>query len=200
MNGADGSGRWGRRLGSPLVDTDLGRGSVGLRAAAVIGVLAATGVATGLVWWLLWEPSYYVVTDGHGAMAEPDLGRRFDADGWFAVIGTAAGLLSGALVTWRFRSDRLVSLAALVLGSFAAVGAMRLTGALLGPADADRALASAAEGARVPVELGVTVPGFHLAWPVAALFAACAVLWSGSDRDERREHLSSGSSTDRSVA
>lgn len=171
-----------RRLASPVVDTEQPtRIRPGVRAAVAVGALGVLGVLGGVTWWLLWEPSYYVVTDGQAAMAEPDLGRRFAADGWFAVIGAVLGLVSGAVVTWRSRRGRLVGLLALVLGSFLAVATMRLTGMLLGPADADAVLADAADGARVPVELAVTVPGFHLVWPIAALLAACAVLWGGTD-------------------
>lgn len=157
------------------------RPGAGTRVAAVVVGLAVAGVLAGLAWWWLWEPSYYVVSEGQGAMAEPDLARRFAADGWFGVVGAVGGLVSGLLVTWRFRSHRILSLVALVAGSFVATATMSLTGMLLGPGDTDSALAAAAEGARVPVELAVTVPAFYLAWPVAALFAACAVLWGGSD-------------------
>lgn len=165
MPGADGT-----RSRSPVVEAAL--------AVAVLVVLGAIG---GLVWWWAWEPSFYVVTEGHGAMAESDLTRRFAADGWFAVIGGGLGLVSGLVLTWRLRAHRLVTLAALLVGSALAVVVMTAIGMLLGPGDTDAALAAAEEGSRVPMALEVGVPAFYLAWPVLALFGACLVLWGGTD-------------------
>jgi len=162
------------------------RGAVA-EGALIVGALAALGLLAGGLWWLLWDPSYYTVNGTQGSMGEADLSRRFAADGLFGVIALAVGFVAGLVVTWWFRRRRLLTLAALVVGSVAGVGVMVLVGLLLGPGDTDAALAAAAQGARVPTRLEVTVPAFYLAWPIGALFAACLVLWGGADPPPSRD-------------
>lgn len=152
-----------------------------VEAVLAVAVLAVLGVLGGIAWWWAWEPSFYTVMEGQGAMAEPDLSRRFAADGWYAVIAGSLGLVSGLLLTWRLRAHRMVTLAALLVGSALAVAVMTATGIVLGPGDTDAALAVADEGSRVPMQMEVGVPAFYLAWPVLALFGACLVLWGGTD-------------------
>ncbi|MDP3967293.1 MAG: hypothetical protein Q8Q02_03365 [Nocardioides sp.] len=163
-----------------------------VEAALAVAVLAVLGLLGGIAWWWVWEPSFYTVTQGQGAMLEPDLSRRFAADGWYAVIGGTLGLVSGLVLTWRLRAHRLVTLAALLVGSVLAVVLMTATGTLLGPTDTDAALAAAKEGSRVAMELEVGVPAFYLAWPVFALFGACLVLWGGTDAQPPRRHRPPG--------
>jgi len=164
-------------------------------ALAVLVTYAVLGVSCGLVWWLVWEPPLFVKVAGEGgSMGEVQLGRQFSGDGWYAVVAGAAGLLSGIAVTaWRSR-DLLASTLLVVVGSLAAAAVMALVGNLLGPQDADAALAAAEAGARVPAELEVRAGVVYLVWPICTLVGALIVLWSppsprGSQDDEHADAI-----------
>ncbi len=147
-------------------------------ALVVLGTFALLGVVCGLLWWLLVEPATYTKVLEGGTMSEVELGKRFNGDGWYAVVAVVAGLLAGGLVTrWRSR-DFLLTTALLVLGAGVAGAVVAAAGHLLGPGDPDAALAGAQVGEKVPMPLRVTAPATYLAWPIATLVGALAVLWS----------------------
>ncbi len=158
----------------------LRRGGVARPVLLVLGLYLGLGLVAGLVWWQLAPTAEFVkLGDGSGRMGDVDLGRQFDADGWYVVVAGAAGLLSGlvlmALTIWR-RGDELVVLPAMLAGSVVAALVMDRLGTLLGPGDPAQALAGAAVGARVPDVLSLTAHTAYLAWPVAVLFGALVVL------------------------
>lgn len=156
----------------------LGRGPAA-DVVAVLGTLLVVGAVCGVLWWLAVDPAEYTRTRrGGGAMGEVDLSKRFNADGWYAVIAIVAGFLSGVWLSWwRQRDFRLTTLL-LVPGAALAAAAMAFVGGLVGPGDPDAALSQAQPGDTVPVALEVLATSTYLTWPIAVLFGALMVLWS----------------------
>lgn len=153
----------------------------------VLGAYLVLGLLCAVLWWLLVDPAVYVKGPGGGSMGELQLDKRFNADGWYAVIAAVAGLLSGLLLVWWRSRDYLLTTVLLLPGSGLAAAVMALAGRVLGRGAADAALASAQRGERVPLPLEVTAPAGYLVWPIAALIGALLVLWStpsGPDGDE----------------
>lgn len=147
---------------------------------AVLGTFVLLGLAGGVLWWLLVDPARYTVAAEGAAMGEVELSKRFNADGWYAVIAIVLGFGAGLLLSWwRSRDHRLTTFLLLVGAALAAV-VMRFTGGLLGPGDEESALAGASRGDLVPVELGVTAWVVYVMWPLAVLGGALMVLWSSS--------------------
>ena len=166
-------------------------GSAGADVAEVLGTLLGLGVVCGVVWWALVDPAVFTAGRRGGSMGEAELAKRFDGDGWYAVVAAVAGFTAGVVLTWWRQRDLRLTTLTLVLGSALAAATMALTGWLLGPGDPDVALAQARPGEKVPVELLVTAPASYLVWPVAVLLGALIILWS-PPKDEsagvRRHH------------
>ena len=144
----------------------------------VLGVFLVLGLVTGLLWWVLVDPATFTRVDDGGSMTEVELGKRFNGDAWYAVIGAVAGLVSGVWLTWWRSRDFVLTTALLVVGAALAAAVMSVTGHLLGPGDSDTALAAVKAGAQVPVQLEVTAKASYLVWPIAVLVGALVVLWS----------------------
>jgi len=142
------------------------------------------GICCGVLWWLLVDPATFTKLPKGGSMSEIELGKRFDADGWYAVIAAVAGLASGGLLLWWRSRDSLQATLLLLLGAALAAVVMERTGHLLGPGDPDAALATVEVGARVPEQLSVTAGATYLVWPIAVLIGALMVLWSHPASEE----------------
>jgi hypothetical protein len=167
----------------PSPDDRLGRHgrvrSVVTDLVVILGSYLLLGVLCGLLWWLLVDPAMFTKSEGGGgAMGELELSNRFNGDGWYAVIGAVAGLVSGVLLTWWRSRDFLLTTVLLLLGTAVAAAVMAVTGHWLGPGDPDAALAAVQVGDQVPVQLEVTAKATYLVWPMAALVGALVVLWS----------------------
>jgi hypothetical protein len=158
-------------------------------AAAVLVVLVVLGVLGGVVWSVVVTPAEFTKLANGGAMNEPALGAQFGADGWYAVIGGAAALVAGVVVTWWRSRDALLTAVLLLVGAVLAAVLMALTGHLLGPGDPRKALLAAKVGAKVPESLGLGVlpptpfgaylkqtAMFYLSWPVGAMAGGLLVL------------------------
>jgi hypothetical protein len=158
--------------------------AAGRDLVVVLGVYVVLGLVCGVLWWLLVDPATFTKVSDGGSMGEPDLGKRFNGDGWYAVIAAVAGLGSGLLLTWWRSRDLLLVTVLLVVGACMAAAVMALTGQLLGPGDPDAALAAAQAGGEVAVQLEVTAKASYLVWPIAALIGSLVVLWS-PPRDTR---------------
>lgn len=154
------------------------RRGAGADALAVLGCLLVLGVVCGVLWWLLVDPAEFTKLRSGGAMGEVELGKRFAADGWYAVLAFLAGLPAGAVLTWWRSRDPLLTTGLLVGGSVLAAAAMALTGHLLGPGDPTAALAAGKVGVRVPTQLAVTARTAYLLWPIGVLAGSLLVLWS----------------------
>jgi hypothetical protein len=144
----------------------------------VLGSMLVLGLVCGLLWWLLVNPAEFTKMRAGGAMGEVQLGRRFDVDGWYVVLGLLGGLVAGvALMWWRSR-DALLTAGLLVVGAVLAATVTAVVGRLLGPGDPQARLEAARIGAHVPVRLVVDAWTAYLAWPIGVLVGALLVLWS----------------------
>lgn len=131
-------------------------------------VLAPAGAVAGILWSLAAPRAPYVVMDSRPLLADPSTQALIAADGWFAVITGAFGLVCGA-VGYGVSRDRhplpvVVGLAAGgLLGAHLAL--------LVGPAVNLGAVTVAASGtsaALVAGPLELTARGVLYAWPTLA--------------------------------
>lgn len=154
-------------------------GSATADVAVVLGANLALGMVCAVAWWLLTDlPEFTKAAGGGGSMGELQLAERFNADGWFAVIGALAGFLAGVGLSWWRSRDPLLTTLLVVAGSGLAAWVTATLGGLLGPGDPDAALAAAPPGQTVPAELAVHASAAYLVWPIAALLGTLMVLWS----------------------
>jgi len=145
----------------------------------VLGSFLVLGLAAGILWWLLVDPAQFTkAANGGLAMGEVELGKRFDDDGWFAVIAGVVGLFSGAVVTWWRSRDPLLTAVLVLVGSALAGSVMAALGGVLGPPDPSSVVAVTSVGDTVPMQLGVSGFVGYLVWPITALAGALLVLWS----------------------
>ena len=149
----------------------------------VLGVFVALGLVCAVLWWLLINPAEFTKLRSGGSMNELELAKRFNGDGWYAVIAAVAGLTAGILLTWWRSRDYLLTTLLLFVGSGVAAAVMALVGHAIGPADPNTVLATAAIGAKIPVALSVTSRATYLVWPIAALVGSLVVLWSAAPPD-----------------
>jgi hypothetical protein len=159
-------------------------------AAVVLAWFAVAGVLGALVWWQVTPLAEFTRSATGGQMGEDQLGRQVAADGWYFVIATAGGLVSGVALTALRRRDPLVTVVLVALGSLVAAGLMLWVGLVVGPGNPDAALAHAAVGDKVPMQLKTQASGVTFMWPIAALLGAVGVLW-GID-DHRKQAASDG--------
>jgi hypothetical protein len=146
---------------------------------AILGVYVLLGLLGAVAWWLLWDPALYTKAEGGGlGMGEGQLGKRFNADGWYAVIAAVCGLLSGTALSWWRGRDPLLTSVLVLGGSIVAAGVMAVVGGWLGPPDPRTVAATVEVGATVPSELAVDATVCYLVWPVTALIGCLIVLWS----------------------
>lgn len=154
----------------------------GRDVVVILGVFLALGAVAAVLWWLVVDPAEFTkAANGGLAMGEDELGKRFNDDGWFAVIAAVLGLLSGATVTWWRSRDPLLTAVLVLLGAALATAAMVLLGGLLGPPDPASVADAAAVGDQVPVPLEISGAVCYLVWPITALIGALLVLWSPPD-------------------
>nr|WP_297413562.1 hypothetical protein [uncultured Nocardioides sp.] len=154
---------------------------------AVLGVYVLLGLLAAVAWWVLWEPALFTKAEGGGlGMGEDQLGRRFNADGWYAVIAAVCGLVSGTALSWWRGRDPLLTSVLVLGGSIVAAGVMAVVGGWLGPPDPTTVVASVEVGATVPSELAVDATVCYLVWPVTALIGCLIVLWSPPAVDSDR--------------
>jgi imidazolonepropionase-like amidohydrolase len=141
-------------------------------SAAVIVLLASLplGALMGLIWERVAPKAHWMVQGGGAALGELEQTAFVAADGWFAVLGAATGLLCGAIafVLFRDRSRMLpVGLAAGgILGSLIAWQ----VGQALGPGPID-SHSGAPDGSTFDGPLDLRAHGVLLSWPLAALLA-----------------------------
>lgn len=154
------------------------RGGAGRDALVVVGGFVVVGLVCGGLWWSVTDLAVFTKQDDGVSLGELQTGKRFNADGWYAMIAMVAGLLAGGVLTWWRQRDFRLTVLLVLVGSAVAAAVMAGTGQLLGPGDPEAALQAAEVGERVPVQLTVTAKAAYLVWPIAALVGTLMVLWS----------------------
>ncbi|MBP2702312.1 hypothetical protein JOL79_00695 [Microbispora sp. RL4-1S] len=135
-------------------------------ATIALTVLASAllGVVAGFVWAALAPATRYVLVDGGPQPADPETQTLIAADGWFAVVTGAAGLLCAAVAYLLARRRPVEALTGLTAGGLlAAYVALLVGGTVKGVVRA-----SAPGGLTTTTSLGVTAHGVLLAWPLLA--------------------------------
>ncbi|MEW9528041.1 hypothetical protein [Microbispora sp. NPDC049125] len=133
----------------------------------VVGLL---GVAAGFVWSALAPASRYVLTDTGPQLADLETQSLIEADGWFAVVTGACGLLCGAAAYVLGRRRPVEVLVGLTGGSLLAA----YVALLVGRSAKGTVQASAAGGLTTTTSLNVTAHGVLFAWPLLAT----ALFWA----------------------
>ncbi|HEX7716177.1 MAG TPA: hypothetical protein VF416_02735 [Marmoricola sp.] len=154
-------------------------------AGVVLAWFVVAGAVAALVWWQVTPLAEYTRTATAGQLSEEQLGREVAADGWYVVIAAVGGLLSGVALAGLRRRDPLATVLLVAVGAFLASWVMIQVGLWVGPPDPGKALAHAATGAKVPMQLKTQATGAFLVWPITALLGAVGVLW-GIDEHRRR--------------
>lgn len=151
----------------------------------VLGTFVLLGVVCGVAWWLLVDlPEFSRGRGGGSSMGEVELGKRFNADGWYTVLALVVGFLAGGALTWWRSRDYLLTTVLLVPGAGIAAATTAVVGGALGPSDSRSGVELVQPGEPVTVALALGSDVAYLMWPIAALAGALMVLWSGT-RDPR---------------
>lgn len=169
---------------------DVLRHPIARDAALVLVWFVGMGLLCAVIWWQVTPLAEFTRTSSNAEMGEAQLGRQVATDGWFFVIAAVAGLASGIVLLALRRGDPLAMVVMVALGAGLASWLMVRTGLWLGPADPKDAIAHAAIGGKVPMQLKPHAMGVTFVWPVAALVGAVGVLW-GLDESRSPAHAAS---------
>lgn len=153
---------------------------------AVAGGSALLGLPVGVGWTLLAPRPVYQVTPAGPALDDLTSGAFVAADGWFAVLGLAAGALSAAVAAWRHRHRPGIALAGLLLGAVLGSVLAWRTGTTLAPPDVQERAAGVAVGERLAGGVQLRAPGVLLSWPLAAVAVVFSVVAALRGEEGRR--------------
>lgn len=135
----------------------------------VLGVLIVAGGLAGVLWHLIAPRTEYVFRDGIGYFTEPVPTAPIAADGWFAVIALAAGVLSGSLAQGFLHKRIVGAVIGLGIGTvFASLIAWQV-GHWFGTAEFEQAVESVRDGTKLLAPLDVRAKGILTLWPLAAM-------------------------------
>lgn len=157
-------------------------GSTTLRDLSL--VVAASGLAGavgGLVWAWRAPYSFYTRFEQAVGQGQLELSRVWYADGWFALIAIALGLIVGLGFGFRRRMDPLAVVVGVLLGSALGVVLMAAVGVAVGPVDPTASLMEAAVGTTAGAPLSWPPLAVLLAWPVGAIPGVLVGLFTASD-------------------
>ncbi|MBT2386005.1 ABC transporter permease [Streptomyces sp. ISL-11] len=158
------------------------------QAAVVAGAVAVSGVLLGLLWvWL--APRVPLISDGKAVYLRNTEGEQaIGADGTFALLALAFGVVSAAVVFWFRRRGGIPLVGALGAGSLlASVIGWRL-GVWLGPdADVVETAKAVGKGVVFDAPLKVAAKGVLLAWPLAAMAVHLVLTAAFGPRDPEPE-------------
>ncbi|MFD7920367.1 hypothetical protein ACFV3R_14210 [Streptomyces sp. NPDC059740] len=140
------------------------------RALLIAAVLTACGLLLGLLWAHL-APAVPLVSDGQDVYYKDTEGEQaIGADGTFALLGLAFGLLSALVVFLLRRKAGVLVVVGLVVGGLAGSFVGREIGQLLGPAaDVAAHARQLGKGVVFGAPLRLQARGVLLAWPVGAV-------------------------------
>jgi hypothetical protein len=140
---------------------------IGVAATLVIAVL---GVPAGLLWSTVAPRTTYVIAGGKAILGDPESQTLIAADGWFAVLTAAGGLLCAVVayvLAGRLREMGL--LAALGLGGTVAGLIAWWVGGMVGRSSFDHHLRAARDGTTAKGALDLHAAGVVIAWPLIAV-------------------------------
>jgi hypothetical protein len=140
---------------------------IGVAATLVIAVL---GIPAGLLWTAVAPRTTYVIAGGQAILGDPESQTLIAADGWFAVLTAAAGVLCGVVayvLAGRLREIGL--LAALGVGGTAAGLIAWWVGSLIGRSSFQHQIRTAHDGTTAKSALDLHAAGVVIAWPLIAV-------------------------------
>jgi len=155
--------------------------------AVTVVIQALIGVVAGLIWSAVAPRAPYLATPEGLRLADPSTQAIIAADGWFAVITGAAGLIVGIVAFLPGRRRPLGVLLGLTGGGLVAACLAWWVGNTvnLGPATVT---ASGVTGNVVPGALELTALGVLIAWPLAATAVFAVLLAVTAYRDSPLNH------------
>jgi hypothetical protein len=153
----------------------------------VLGTVVVLGIPCGFIWEAV-SPKVAVVTRGQGVFyADPEGGAFIAVDGWFAVIGAAAGALCAVAAFIRYRRYGVGTVLGLAAGGvLASILAWQL-GRLLGPASLQDNARTATEGVPFSGPLELRAYGVLLIWSLVSTTIFLAFT-AGHDAEEPEPH------------
>ncbi|WP_155335455.1 hypothetical protein [Acrocarpospora corrugata] len=152
--------------------------------AGTVLVLAVLGVAAGFAWSALAPRTRYVRVEADWLVADPNTQTLIAADGWFALVCGAFGLVCG-LVAYRFAGERAIaSVAGLAAGGIVAGLVAYQIGSSMGGEIVQAATAGQLDSQD---RLGLTAFGVLMFWPVLAAGAFWALEFAITYRERRAE-------------
>ena len=155
---------------------------VGKDVVVVLLSFLAAAVVVGVLWPQLVDPVEVVRAKAGLLTDEVALGERFDVVGWYSLLAAGAGVLLGAVLAARRRTDEVVTLVAIVAGAWLAAWLSAKVGTWVGPDDPQQVLADAEVGATAQDRVVLSADVAYLVWPISALVGSAAVLWSRPGR------------------
>ncbi len=144
-------------------------GQLRICAAATL-IIAVLGVLVGLLWTTIAPRTSYVIVGGKSFLADPEAQTLIAADGWYATITAAAGLLCGLvayILAGRLRDTGLI--AGLALGGTAAALIAWRVGHLFGNSAFRHQVRTARDGTTARAALDLHAAGVVISWPLIAL-------------------------------
>jgi hypothetical protein len=168
-------------------------------AVALVAFLVA-GVLVGVLWPQLVDPVVVERAELGMLTDEVALGDRFDAVGWYSLLGGGFALLLGIALLARRQINEVVTVLAVLAGACLAAWLSAQLGTALGPEDPDKVLAGAEIGATAEERVVLTADVAYLVWPISAMIGAVVVLWSRPGRRPQEEpgsHPAAGQDVDR---
>jgi hypothetical protein len=133
-------------------------------------VIAVLGLPAGLLWTVVAPRTTYVIAAGQAVVGDPETQTLIAADGWFAVLTAAAGLLCGVVAyVLAGRLRELGLLAALGIGGTAASLLAWWVGTLVGRSAFQHEVRTARAGTAAKGTLDLHATGVIIAWPLLAL-------------------------------
>lgn len=133
-------------------------------------VIAVLGVPAGLLWTAVAPRTAYLVDRGAAVLADPETQTLIAADGWFAVVTAAAGLLCGvAAYVLAGRLGEPGLLGGLTAGAVAASLVAWRVGHQAGLSHVRHLLRTARDGTTVHAALDLHAMGVVVTWPLVAV-------------------------------
>lgn len=147
----------------------------------LVGGLLGAGVPVGVLWWLVAPTVVCTTVEGSCPYESFEGGRFFIAEGLFAVLAAASGVLAALLVRrWTREIGWPVVVALAVGGALASLAAWRV-GVWLGPDDPTGLTTATGVLAEQPLRLHAD--GLLLVWSIASVLVALLTLLADADAD-----------------